>query len=73
VQTIAESLNNPASTIHSHLAADIGLKIFLLRWVPDALTSELPQKRVDLSNQLLRVLESQQRVGFHNIVTGDES
>jgi hypothetical protein len=37
------------------------------------LTSELQQKPVELSSQLLRVLESQQRVRFHDIVTGDES
>jgi hypothetical protein len=37
------------------------------------LASELRHKRVELSSQLPQVLESQQRVGFRVIVTGDES
>jgi hypothetical protein len=73
VPTIAEYLDIPASTIHSHLVEKIGLKKFLLRWVPHTLTSQLRQKRVELSSQLLQVLESQQRVSFRDIVTGDES
>jgi chemotaxis methyl-accepting protein methylase len=41
--------------------------------VPRTLTSELRQKRAELTGQLLRVLEQKQRVGFYEIVTGDES
>jgi hypothetical protein len=73
MRTIAESLEIPASTIYFHLVKKIGLKIFLLRSVPHTLTSELRQKRVEVSSQVFRVLESQQRVGFRNVVTGDES
>jgi hypothetical protein len=73
VWTIAESLEIPASTIYLRLVEKFGLKIFLLRWVPHTSTSELWQTRVELSSQLLLVLESQQRVGFRDIVTGDES
>jgi hypothetical protein len=73
VRTIAESLEIPVSTIYSHSVHKVGLKIFFLLWVPYTVTSGLQQKRVELSSQLLRVLESQQRVGFRDIVTGDES
>jgi chorismate mutase len=59
VQTIAESPEILGSTIYSHLVEKIGFKPFLLRWVPHRLTSKLQQKRVELSSQLLRVLESQ--------------
>jgi hypothetical protein len=69
VRAIADSLEIPASIIY--LVEKIGLKIFLLRWVPHALTSELRQKSVELSSQLLQVLESRQRVGFRDIVAGD--
>jgi hypothetical protein len=73
VRTTAESLEIPVSIIYSHLVEKIGRQNFLLRWVPHTLTNELRQKRVELSNQLLWVLESQQRVGFRDIVTGGES
>jgi hypothetical protein len=44
MRTITGSLTIPASTVYSHLMEKIGLKTFLLRWVPDALTGELQQK-----------------------------
>jgi hypothetical protein len=37
------------------------------------LTGELRQQRVELAGGLLRVLQGQQRIGFRDIVTGDES
>jgi hypothetical protein len=72
VRTI-ESLEIPVSTIHSHLVEKIDINTSLLRWVPHTLTSELPQKRVELSSWLLQVLESHQRVSFRKTVTADES
>jgi hypothetical protein len=51
----------------------MGLEHFLRRWVSHRLTNKLRQERVELSSQLFRVPESQQRVGFRDIVTGDES
>jgi hypothetical protein len=73
LRTIAESLEIPDSTVYSHFVGKIGLKMFLLSWVPQTSTSELGQKRVELPSQLLRVLESQERVGFCDFVTGDQS
>jgi hypothetical protein len=73
VRTIAESLEIPVSTIYSHLVKTIGFKIVLLCWALYMLTRKLRQKRIELSKQLFLVLESQQRVGFRDIVTGDES
>jgi hypothetical protein len=70
---IAEFLEIPASVIYSHLVEKIGLENVLLRWAPHALTSELQWRRVEFSSQLLSVFENQQRIGFHDIVTGDES
>jgi 4-diphosphocytidyl-2C-methyl-D-erythritol kinase len=73
VPTIAEVLEISASIAYSHLVEIIGLKIFLTSLGSPTLTSELREKRLEFSNQLLQVLESQQRVGFHNIMTGTGS
>jgi hypothetical protein len=73
MRTTAESLEIPFSPNYSHLVEKKGLQNFLLRWVPHTLTNELRQKRVELSSQLFRVPESQQRIGFRDVVTGDES
>jgi hypothetical protein len=73
VRTIADSLEIPASTVYFHLVEKIGLKNLLLRWVSHMSTSKLRQKRIELSSQLPRMLESQQTVGFRHVVTGDES
>jgi hypothetical protein len=70
--TTVESLGIPVSPILSHLI-ETSVINFLLRWVPHMSTNELWQKRVEVSGQLLRVLESQQRVGFSDIVTGGKS
>jgi hypothetical protein len=73
VRTIDDSRGMPASIVYSHLVERIGFKNYLLRWVPHMLTMELRQKRVQLSTELLEVLENQQRISFRDIVTGDES
>jgi hypothetical protein len=71
VRTIADRLSIPASTVYSHLVEKIGLKDFLFRSKPNA-GRRAVQKRVELAEQLLLVLQGQQRVDFRNIVTGDE-
>jgi hypothetical protein len=44
VQTIADSIDIPASMTKINLVEKIDLKIFCLRWVPQTLTRELWQK-----------------------------
>jgi hypothetical protein len=73
MRTIADSLNIPASTTHSHLLQKIRFTSSLLLWVPHVLTGQLRQKRVEPAGQLLQILEGQQRVGFCDIVIGDKS
>jgi hypothetical protein len=51
----------------------MGFKKDWLRWIPHVLTEELGKKRVDLSKELLQLLESQHRFGFRDTVTGDKS
>jgi hypothetical protein len=55
------------------LAEKLNFKVLFLCWVPHTLINELGQKRVELARQLFRLLEQQQKVGFRDIVTGDES
>jgi hypothetical protein len=73
IRIIAEALAISASTGYSHLIERMRFNNYLLRWIPHVLTEELWKKRVDLSKELLQLLESQQRFGFRDIVTGDES
>jgi hypothetical protein len=72
VRTIADSLGIPASTVYLDLGEKIGFKNYFFLWVPHILTEEPRQKRVELSRQLLELLESQQGVNFRDIVTEDE-
>jgi hypothetical protein len=51
----------------------IGFKILFILSVPHRVTSELRPRRIELAGYLLRVLDKQQRAGFSDIVTGDES
>jgi hypothetical protein len=73
MRMIVDSLSIPVSTIYIHLVEKLGLKHFLLRWVPYTLTSELSQRRVELAGLLLCVYAQSERVGFHDVVIGDES
>jgi hypothetical protein len=50
MRAIAESPAIPVWPIYFHFVEKISLKIFLLRWIPHKLTSELRQKRVGLSD-----------------------
>jgi hypothetical protein len=72
VRTIADSLNILESPVYLHLVEKIGFKNYFLRCVPRMLTEELRQKRVQLSRQLLELLQSQRGVSFRDIVTEDE-
>jgi hypothetical protein len=45
----------------------------LLRWVHHLLTSELKQKRIEVSQALLTILPFEEETSFQRIITGDES
>jgi hypothetical protein len=73
LRRIAHSLVIRAFTIPSHLAEAIVLTFFLLRWVPRIVVDELHQNGVELVGRSLRVFQGQRKVGFRDIMTGDES
>ena len=53
--------------INHILHQELGMRKICKKWVPHVLTEEHRQKRVDISRQLLQILES----GFRNVITGD--
>src|SRR5438128_7021522 len=55
--------------INHILRQELGMRKICKKWVPRLLTEEHRQKRVDISRQLLQILES----GFRNVITGDET
>jgi hypothetical protein len=73
VRLIAEALGILMSTISCHLVEMIGFENQLLRRMSHVIAEDPRQKRVGLSQELLPLLRSQQRAGFHEIVTMDVS
>jgi hypothetical protein len=61
------------TTIHRHLTESLCFAIRYLRWIPHRLSDQQKAIRVNLSRELLRVLEVQQSRDWHDIVTLDES
>jgi DNA polymerase III epsilon subunit-like protein len=55
------------------LQDDLYLKKFYLYHVPHSLESDQKRSRVELSRQLLQILEQDQQYEFEHILTGDES
>jgi hypothetical protein len=49
------------------------LEKFNLRWVPHSLDDTQKAERGSLSADLVTVLKENQKTGFGNIITGDES
>jgi hypothetical protein len=61
------------TTIHRHLTLSLGFTVRHLRWMPHHLSNDQKSKRVELSKQLLSILEKQQTRGWYDIITLDES
>jgi hypothetical protein len=55
------------------LRDDLHLEKFNLRYVPHSLEADQKRSRVELSRELLQVLEQDQQYEFEHILTGDES
>jgi histone-lysine N-methyltransferase SETMAR len=52
---------------------DLGLQKFNCRWIPHTLSQEQFQERVDVSEELLRMLQLIGEDHFNTVITGDES
>ena len=66
---LAEEVGISRERINHILHQELGMRKICKKWVPHVLTEEHRQKRVDISRQLLQILES----GFRNVITGDET
>jgi hypothetical protein len=49
------------------------MKNFHLQWISHKLTDDLCQRRVAVCEELLSMLEAQEKKQFHGLVTDDES
>jgi hypothetical protein len=76
VQTITEFLKIPASTVHIHLTTCLNMKSRHFKWVSHSLDDDhddLRAKRLEGAQQLLDVLQAQERCHFRDLIAGDET
>jgi hypothetical protein len=72
VQQLSRLIHPPPTTVYHPLIQSLGIPAPHLRWVPHALADAQKVQRVNLSRQLLRVLEVQHDRAWRDIVTLDE-
>jgi hypothetical protein len=73
VRQLSRLAHFPSTTVHHRLTQSLGFLARHLRWVPHASSDAQKGERVNLSRQLLRMLEVQCDRAWHDIVTFDES
>ena len=71
VRTLAAALGYSHETIRTTLHDELGLRKFVLRWVPHKLSSSQKQQLVQVSRKILSHLESPG--GCSSVITEDES
>jgi hypothetical protein len=71
--SIAEAIGISHSTVLNHLRDSLGMKNFHFRCIPQSLIDDLRQRRVAVCNELLPMLEAQNKKQFRDLVAGDES
>jgi hypothetical protein len=72
-RSIAETLQVSHSSVLKHLHQDLGFQFFHLRLVPHMSTPELKEQRPTYATEMIVVLLSAQKDGWHHLVSGDES
>jgi histone-lysine N-methyltransferase SETMAR len=73
VRQLARLTHISAAKVYRRLTRSLGFTARHLRWVPHSLSDAQKQERVEQTQLLLRKLTSEQRRGWHDIVTLDES
>lgn len=73
VRSLCEAINCSSTTIFRHLHDSLQMKFLHFKLVPYHLSQSLREKRCELGRQQLKILQSQKRNGFKQIITGDES
>jgi hypothetical protein len=72
LRTISVTLSISPRTVRTHMS-QIGDTLKGLRWIPQALTSELKHVRFDLCLQLLPKLRAHMHDNWRHLVMGDEN
>jgi len=73
VRSLEDATGIPAATVYRRLTQSLQMVSRHLRWVPHMLTEELRAKRCTQAKELRKVLKAQQKIGWRDIITGDES
>jgi hypothetical protein len=73
LRQLSRLTRTPPTTVYRHLTESLRLTVRHLRWVVRALSDAQKAPKVDLSRQLLRMLEVQRDRALHDIVTLDQS
>jgi hypothetical protein len=73
VRQLSRLTHLPSTTVYRRLTQSLGFVVHHLRWVLHALSDAQKGERVNLSRQLLRMLEVQRDRAWHDIVALDES
>jgi histone-lysine N-methyltransferase SETMAR len=73
VRQLSRLTHLPRMTVYNRLTQTLGFTARHLRWVPHILSGIQKETRVELSKQLLKVLEVQEDRAWHDIITLDES
>jgi [histone H3]-lysine36 N-dimethyltransferase SETMAR len=66
---LAEEVGISRERVEHIIHEELDMRKICKKWIPHVLTDENRRKRVEVSKQLLQILES----GFKNIITGDET
>ena len=69
IRKIEEEVGISKERIGHILHKELDLHKVCAKWVPHVLTEENKKNRVEISKQLLEILEN----GFQNIITGDKT
>jgi hypothetical protein len=68
-RSIAETLQVSHSTVLKDLHENLGFQSFHLRWVPHLLTPELKEQRHTYATEMIAVLLSAPKDGWHHLGT----
>ena len=72
-RSLAYKLNSTPSLIYRYMTQQLHLVFKHTMWIPHDLEFEDKMKRKNLSLQLYQILQKCQTLGYHNIITGDQS
>jgi hypothetical protein len=69
----AETLRISHSRVLKHLHKDLGFQFFHLWWVPYLLTAKIKEQRRTYATEMIAILLSAQKDGWHHLVTWDSN